>query len=208
MATIWLYPGEVNPYNIKLSDPTVQRSGGGGSISGAADLLQAVQTLTASGAIPVNAAVGFVKRQQSDQFQGPPKKQGIIGRLALDRQLSDYGVDILIAISGLSSETLQICGESSGGNILSPTEIQPEKGTTLIPNAIVQNGTFVIHIDDLKPDWDNLAFIKSGSSDPVKITIESLFDYVEIPQPSTVAKVVIPRTGWGLDQWGMMPWGG
>lgn len=144
----------------------------------------------------------------ADTYKGPPQKQGIIGRLAIDRQLSDYGFDILISISGLYSETIQICGESVNGTILGPVEIQPEKSTTIIPDAIVQNGNFVIHIDDLKPEWDSLCFVKSGNSDPVKIQIDSLYDYVERPQPSTVAKAVIPRTGWGLDQWGMMPWGG
>ena len=115
----------------------------------------------------------------ADTFKGPPKKAGVMGRLALDRQLSDYGFDILVVIAGLRSETIQIQGEAVNGTLLGPVEIQPEKSTTLIPDAILQNGNFVIHIDDLKEGWDNLVFLKSGSDDRVQITIDSPFEYVE-----------------------------
>jgi len=114
-----------------------------------------------------------------DRFRGPVKPLGIIGRLALDRQLSDYGFDILISISGLRSETIQIQGESVSGKLLGPVEIQPELTTTIIPDAMLQNGNFVIHIDDLKPEWNNLALIKSGSDDRVVLTIEGPFDYID-----------------------------
>jgi hypothetical protein len=114
-----------------------------------------------------------------DRFQAPAKKGGVIGRLSLDRPLSDYGFDILVSISGCSSETIQIIGESASGKLLGPPEIQPEKSSKLIPDAIVQNGNYVIHIDDLMPDWDNLAFIKSGSSDRISVVIEGPFDWVD-----------------------------
>ena len=114
----------------------------------------------------------------ADTFKGPPQKQGIIGRLALDRQLSDYGFSILVSIRGLGSETIQVRGESVSGKILANVEIQPERSKTIIPNSILQNGDYVIHIDDIKREWDNIVFIKSGSGDRVDLYIESLFDYV------------------------------
>ena len=144
----------------------------------------------------------------ADTFKGPPKKAGVIGRLSLDRQLSDYGFDILISISGMRSETIQIQGEAANGTLLGPVEIQPEKSSALIPDAMLQNGVFVIHIDDLKRDWDNLAFIKSGSDDRATITIESPFDYVERIVGRPVGNAAIPTNGWGLNEWGNMRWGG
>ena len=144
----------------------------------------------------------------ADTFKGPPKKAGVIGRLALDRQLSDYGFDILVSISGMRSETIQIQGEAANGTLLGPVEIQPEKSATLIPDAIIQNGVFVIHIDDLKREWDSLAFVKSGNDDRVILTIESPFEYVERIEGKPVSGVVTPLHGWGLDEWGNMRWGG
>ena len=112
-----------------------------------------------------------------DTFQGPPKKQGVIGRLVLDRALANYGFDITIAVSGLSSESLSLYAEGVDGSIVGEPTIY--RNTNKVIENPIQNGVFTIRIDDIKPGWDNIVFIKSGSLDRVKLDIESMFDYVE-----------------------------
>ena len=115
----------------------------------------------------------------ADTFKGPPQRQGIIGRLALDRQLADYGFAIYFSFRGLTSETITIQGESSKGILSSGPVVRYSKTQQAITGDTIQNGDFLIRIDDLKRDWDNLCFIKSGRQDRLLVEIDSPFDYVE-----------------------------
>jgi len=144
-----------------------------------------------------------------DTFLGPPKPLGVIGRLVIERQLAEDGQEVVIAVSGLRSETVTLAGESVSGNIIGYPVVRHLKSGAVVTDSILQNGVFVIRVDDLKGDWDNIAFIKSGSDDRVAVTIESLFEYVERPVVRNVARgVAPPAEGWSLSEWGNMKWGG
>ena len=116
-----------------------------------------------------------------DTFLGPPKPLGVIGRLVIERQLAEDGQEVVIALSGLRSETITLAGESAAGAIVGYPVVRHLKSGAIVPDSVLQNGVFVIRVDDLKPVWDNLVFIKSGNDDRVLVQIESLFDYVECP---------------------------
>lgn len=146
----------------------------------------------------------------ADAFKGPPQKQGVIGRLVLDRALFDYGFDIHFSITGLSSEAMTIYGETTDGALVKgPTVHDPR---TLNAVEQTQNGAFVIRIDDIKPEWDSLAFVKSGSLDNANIQIDSVFQWVDAPSrkmvPGGASSTVLSVDGWGFGGWGPMPWGG
>ena len=143
-----------------------------------------------------------------DTFLGPPKPLGVIGRLVIERQLAEDGQDVVIAISSLRSETITLAGESASGKIIGYPVVRHLKSGAVVPDSVLQNGVFVIRVDDLKPVWDNLVFIKSGSDDRVQLQIESLFEYVERPVGRPMANVAIPTEGWSLSEWGNMRWGG
>ena len=143
-----------------------------------------------------------------DTFLGPPKPLGVIGRLVIERQLAEDGQDVVIALSGLRSETITLAGESAAGAIVGYPVVRHLKSGAIVTDSVLQNGVFVIRVDDLKPIWDNLAFIKSGNSDRVDLTIESLFDYVERPVGKPMTNAAMPTSGWGLNEWGNMKWGG
>ena len=53
-----------------------------------------------------------------DTFLGPPKPLGVIGRLVIERQLAEDGQEVVIALSGLRSETITLAGESAAGKII------------------------------------------------------------------------------------------
>lgn len=144
----------------------------------------------------------------ADRFAGPVKPLGVIGRLAIERQLAEDGQEIVIAITGLKSETITLGGEASNGSIVGYPVVRQLKSGSVVPESIVQNGVFVIRVDDLKPDWENIAFIKSGNDDRVSIEIESLFDYIERPVARAMTNQPMPISGWGLGEWGNMEWGG
>jgi len=143
-----------------------------------------------------------------DTFLGPPKPLGVIGRLVIERQLAEDGQDVVIALSGLRSETVTIAGESTSGSIIGYPVVRHLKSGAIVTDSVLQNGVFVIRVDDLKPIWDNLVFIKSGNDDRVLVQIESLFEYVERPVGRPMANVAIPTEGWSLSEWGNMRWGG
>jgi len=143
-----------------------------------------------------------------DTFLGPPKPLGVIGRLVIERQLAEDGQEVVIALSGLRSETITLAGESASGKIIGYPVVRHLKSGAVVPDSVLQNGVFVIRVDDLKPVWDNLVFIKSGSDDRVQLQIESLFEYVERPVGRPMANVAIPTEGWSLSEWGNMRWGG
>ena len=143
-----------------------------------------------------------------DTFLGPPKPLGVIGRLVIERQLAEDGQDVVIAISSLRSETITLAGESASGKIIGYPVVRHLKSGAIVTDSVLQNGVFVIRVDDLKPVWDNLVFIKSGSDDRVQLQIESLFEYVERPVGRPMANVAIPTEGWSLSEWGNMRWGG
>jgi len=143
-----------------------------------------------------------------DTFLGPPKPLGVIGRLVIERQLAEDGQEVVIALSGLRSETITLAGESAAGAIVGYPVVRHLKSGDVVSDSVLQNGVFVIRVDDLKGDWDNIAFIKSGSDDRVQLQIESLFEYVERPVGRPMANVAIPTEGWSLSEWGNMRWGG
>ena len=144
-----------------------------------------------------------------DTFLGPPKPLGVIGRLVIERQLAEDRQEVVIALSGLRSETITLAGESASGKIIGYPVVRHLKSGAIVPDSVLQNGVFVIRVDDLKPNWDNIAFIKSGSDDRVAVTIESLFEYVERPVVRNVARgAAPPAEGWSLSEWGNMRWGG
>jgi len=143
-----------------------------------------------------------------DTFLGPPKPLGVIGRLVIERQLAEDGQDVVIALSGLRSETITLAGESAAGAIVGYPVVRHLKSGAVVPESVIQNGVFVIRVDDLKPVWDNLVFIKSGNDDRVLVQIESLFEYVERPVGKPMTNVAVLIHGWGLDEWGNMRWGG
>jgi hypothetical protein len=199
MITVYLYPGEANPNDVILSDPTVLRSGATITFSLAAtegaDLSSGAITTIAlpnmylvvtEGADAMSATVSFTPvvipvtpPPTPDKFKGPAQPQGIVGRLILEGYLTDYGHDILFAISGLTSETITLAGVSESGQIVGYPELQYSNSSKVIKGSTVQNGTYVIHIDDLKPQWRRLVFIKSGSSDHVNIELDSQFEWVD-----------------------------
>ncbi len=143
-----------------------------------------------------------------DTFLGPPKPLGVIGRLVIERQLAEDGQEVVIALSGLRSETITLAGESASGKIIGYPVVRHLKSGAIVTDSVLQNGVFVIRVDDLKPIWDNLVFIKSGNDDRVLVQIESLFEYVERPVGRPMANVAIPTEGWSLSEWGNMRWGG
>ncbi len=143
-----------------------------------------------------------------DTFLGPPKPLGVIGRLVIERQLAEDGQEVVIALSGLRSETITLAGESAAGSIIGYPVVRHLKSGAIVTDSVLQNGVFVIRVDDLKPIWDNLVFIKSGNDDRVLVQIESLFEYVERPVGRPMANVAIPTEGWSLSEWGNMRWGG
>jgi len=143
-----------------------------------------------------------------DRFAGPVKPLGVLGRLAIERQLAEDGQEVIVAITGLRSETVTIAGESTSGSIIGYPVVRHLKSGAIVTDSVLQNGVFVIRVDDLKPVWDNLVFIKSGSDDRVQLQIESLFEYVERPVGRPMANVAIPTEGWSLSEWGNMRWGG
>ena len=143
-----------------------------------------------------------------DTFLGPPKPLGVIGRLVIERQLAEDGQEVVIALSGLRSETITLAGESAAGAIVGYPVVRHLKSGDVVSDSVLQNGVFVIRVDDLKPIWDNLVFIKSGNDDRVLVQIESLFEYVERPVGRPMANVAIPTEGWSLSEWGNMRWGG
>ena len=114
-----------------------------------------------------------------DTFLGPPKPLGVIGRLVIERQLAEDGQDVVIALSGLRSETITLAGESATGAIVGYPVVRHLKSGAIAPDSVLQNGVFVIRVDDLKPNWDSISFIKSGSSDRLVLSIEGQFDYVD-----------------------------
>lgn len=116
-----------------------------------------------------------------DTFLGPPKPLGVIGRLVIERQLAEDGQDVVIALSGLRSETITLAGESASGKVIGYPVVRHLKSGAVVTDSVLQNGVFVIRVDDLKGDWESIAFIKSGNDDRVLVQIESLFDYVECP---------------------------
>jgi len=116
-----------------------------------------------------------------DRFQAAPLSGGVMGRLAIERPLVDYNQDIIISISGLASETVTLYAESASGVRIGNVPLHYLKTGKGVDGSSIQNGTYVIKADDLKWTWDNIAFLKSGSSDRVALTIESQFDYVEAP---------------------------
>ena len=144
-----------------------------------------------------------------DRFAGPVKPLGVLGRLAIERQLAEDGQEVIVAITGLRSETVTIAGESTSGSIIGYPVVRHLKSGAIVTDSVLQNGVFVIRVDDLKPVWDNLVFIKSGNDDRVQLQIESLFEYVERPVVRNVARgVAPPAEGWSLSEWGNMRWGG
>ena len=114
-----------------------------------------------------------------DTFLGPPKPLGVIGRLVIERQLAEDGQEVIIAISGLRSETITLASEATNGAIVGYPVVRHLKSGVVVPESVLQNGVFVIRVDDLKPNWDSIAFIKSGSSDRLALSIEGQFDYVD-----------------------------
>ena len=148
----------------------------------------------------------------ADAFKGPPQNQGVIGRLVLDRALVDYGFDIYIGINGLTSETITIQGEDARGNLMDGPPIRYSLQGEPLEAGLVQNGSFVIRIDDIEEGWANLAFVKSGGMDSASLQIESAFDYVDAPRRRIEAGIVgstVPSVdGWGYGGWGTMHWGG
>ena len=199
MITVYLYPGEANPNDVMLSDPTVLRSGttvtfslaateGADLSSGAITTiaLPSMYLVVTEGADAMSATVTFTPLvipapppPNPDKFQGPAQPAGVIGRLILEGYLTDYGYDILIGISGLTSETITLAGVSESGKIVGYPEVQHVTSQKVLTDSVLQNGTFVIHIDDLKPTWRRLVFIKSGSSDHVNIELDSQFEWVD-----------------------------
>jgi len=143
-----------------------------------------------------------------DTFLGPPKPLGVIGRLVIERQLAEDGQEVVIALYGLRSETITLAGESASGKIIGYPVVRHLKSGAVVPDSVLQNGVFVIRVDDLKGDWDSIAFVKSGNDDRVLVQIESLFEYVERPVGRPMANVAIPTEGWSLSEWGNMRWGG
>lgn len=143
-----------------------------------------------------------------DRFQGPTKPLGVIGRLAIERQYAEDGQEVIIAITGLRSETITLAGESASGAIVGYPVVKTLKSGSVVPDSVLQNGVFVIIVDDLKGDWESIAFIKSGNDDRVAVTIESLFEYVERPVGRPMTNPAMPTEGWGLSEWGNMKWGG
>jgi len=148
----------------------------------------------------------------ADTFKGPPQKQGIIGRLALDRQLADYGFAIYFSFRGLSSESITIQGESSKGVLSDGPTIRYAKSLVAVDGNTIQNGDFLIRMDDLDQKWENLCFIKSGALDRLEIQLDSPFDYVEAPSrvitPGSDKDTMASVDGWGFGGWGLMHWGG
>lgn len=116
----------------------------------------------------------------ADAFKGPPQNQGVIGRLVLDRALVDYGFDIYIGINGLTSETITVHGEDARGNLVQGPPVHDSRTKNEVEQ--IQNGSFVIRIDDIEDVWANLAFVKSGGMDSASLQIESAFDYVDAPR--------------------------
>lgn len=114
-----------------------------------------------------------------DRYQGPTKPLGVIGRLAIERQLAEDNQEIVIAITGLRSETITLAGEGANGAIVGYPVVRHLKSGAVVSDSVLQNGVFVIRVDDLKPNWDSIAFIKSGSSDRLVLSIEGQFDYVD-----------------------------
>ena len=146
----------------------------------------------------------------ADAFKGPPQKQGVIGRLVLDRALLNYGFDIYFGIKGLSSESIAVYGETTNGALVQGPTVHDSR--TLNAVEQIQNGSFVIRIDDIKGEWDSLAFVKSGGLDNANIQIDSVFQWVDAPSRKMVAggsSSTVPSVdGWGFGGWGSMPWGG
>lgn len=148
----------------------------------------------------------------ADTFKGPPQRQGIIGRLALDRQLADYGFAVYFSFRGLSSETITIQGESAKGVLTDGPKIRHTKTGAIVDGNTVQNGDFLIRMDDLDHKWENLCFTKSGALDRLEIELDSPFDYVEAPERAMAGASSVDTMasvdGWGFGGWGMMRWGG
>lgn len=107
------------------------------------------------------------------------QKLGVIGRLAIERRLADGGQEIVIAITGLKSETITLAGEGTNGSIVGYPVVRRLKSSSIIPDSVLQNGVFVIRVDDIRGGWDSIAFIKSGSADRVVLTLEGPFDWVD-----------------------------
>jgi len=118
---------------------------------------------------------------RTDTHRGPAKKIGVMGRLAIERPLADLESEIVISIDGLSSETVSLYAEGVDGTKIADVPIYHLRSGKKVIGSAIQNGVYVIRPDDLKWTWDNIAFLKSGNSDRVGLTIESPFDYVESP---------------------------
>ena len=117
-----------------------------------------------------------------DRFRGPAPKQGPMGWLAIERELSDYNFDTIIAVSGCQSETVTITGEKFDGTIMAYPQLRYYKTGKKLDTSVVQNGTYVITQDDMHDEWDAIGFIKSGPNDRIKLTIDSLFGFIEAPR--------------------------
>lgn len=121
----------------------------------------------------------------ADTFKGPPQKQGIIGRLDIGRQPSSYALPVFFSIRGLSSETITIQGEASNGLLSDGPPIRYLSSNRLVDGTTIQNGDYVISVDDFDPKWTALCFTKSGSLDRLDLQFESPFEYVTAPKQNS-----------------------
>jgi len=104
MPDIFLYAGEANPNDIKLSDPTLLRSGA--AITGTSAQSQSIATSSATGAI---ANVGTSSNPQTDSTSSASGLLTVTGTSAQSQSANQSQASGTIGISGISgsSECIQ-----------------------------------------------------------------------------------------------------